>query len=363
MYEDRIFENLQSEMLQDTSTGVDQQEGSLIATSIAKQAVRLEEAYAELAYVYENMLVDTMDREHLTESGAEAGLPINEGTQAVVRVSCNCELPEGMQITALDSEYNYMYSAFVESKEDESGALRYYYDFKADEEGIAPGSYRGDVDLLDPVDDFEDAEVIGTTTAGTDAEDTEVYRERRLKWFDTKPCAGNRAYYEQKLKETGLAGGVKIPRRKSGETQLNLYFITAGYSAPTDEQTAELQAIVDPTEYAGDGYGLAAIGHVVVVHGASAVTINISYTLTLKGDMQYADIKTLAEEACEAYLSGLRKTWEEESGIIVRRSGIENALLDVSGVIDITDVKLNGTAGNLSLGEYEIPVLGEVTNG
>ena len=101
LFSDKTFENLQSDMLNDTSTDVDQQEGSLIATSIGKQAVRLEEAYAALDYVNDNMLVDTQDRDHLVATGEECGLPIKEGTPAVVLAVINCEVELGETFTAM----------------------------------------------------------------------------------------------------------------------------------------------------------------------------------------------------------------------------------------------------------------------
>ena len=104
LYDDRTYENLMAEMREDLSEDIDKQEGSFADLSLGKQAVRLEEAYANLEYVYDNMLVDTQDREHLIESGIEAGLPIDEGKPAVVLATINCAVDEGTVFSALDSE-------------------------------------------------------------------------------------------------------------------------------------------------------------------------------------------------------------------------------------------------------------------
>ena len=49
------------------------------------------------------------------------------------------------------------------------------------------------------------------------------------------------------------------------------------------------------------------------------------------------------------------------SSDLVRVSQIEARILAVKGVADITDTQLNGITSNVTLGEYEIPVLGGVS--
>jgi len=46
---------------------------------------------------------------------------------------------------------------------------------------------------------------------------------------------------------------------------------------------------------------------------------------------------------------------------VVRISQIESRILAVKGVADIENTSLNGNKGNLTLGEYEIPVMGGVS--
>ena len=45
----------------------------------------------------------------------------------------------------------------------------------------------------------------------------------------------------------------------------------------------------------------------------------------------------------------------------MRVSQLETRILGVKGVIDITNTKINGSAENLSLGEYQVPTFGGVS--
>lgn len=368
LYDDRTYENLMTEMRNDLSDDVDQQEGSLIDLSLGKQATRLEEAYENLDYVYENMFVDTQDREHLIESGAEAGLPIREGTQAVVYATVNCELEVGTEITAIDSEYNYEVTEYVgridHDTVDDDGedvTLSYYqYELTAEDVGVEPGSYTGDIEPIEFVDDFEEGWITGLKTAGTNEEDTEDYRERRLQWFQTKPCAGNRAYYKETVHTLDNVGAVKMKRRQAGSSYVDLYILDADYNPASGTIVAAVKDAVDPSAYSGEGYGLAPIGHSVSVAAASTKTINVAMTLTLETGLVYADVKDAVEAACAAYLKELRQEWEDESSLIVRLSGFDTKILAIEGVHDVA-VTLNGSAANVSLTEFEVPILGTVT--
>ena len=58
---------------------------------------------------------------------------------------------------------------------------------------------------------------------------------------------------------------------------------------------------------------------------------------------------------------GLRQTWADSDHLVVRVSGVENAIYNVEGVEDIKNVLLNGSTSNVTLNENVIPVKGAVT--
>ena len=44
--------------------------------------------------------------------------------------------------------------------------------------------------------------------------------------------------------------------------------------------------------------------------------------------------------------------------LVVRVSQIETRLLSIKGIVDIDNTRINGTAENLTLGRYEVPMFG-----
>lgn len=91
------------------------------------------------------------------------------------------------------------------------------------------------------------------------------------------------------------------------------------------------------------------------------VSIEVKTTVTFEEGHNWSNTKAAIAEAVDAYFLELRKNWSETSQTIVRVSQIENRILGVDGVVDVTGTKLNGTASNMTLTEFCIPKLGGVS--
>lgn len=370
LFEDRTAENIKAEMLADIAEKivelpddekVEATEGSFINMAVSKYAARTEEIYADLDALNDNMLVDTQDEDHLIDSGAECGVPINEGTTAVVIATLNCPCEIGDEFSAIDSDYNYIATELVEviTNADESKTYKYY--MESDEEGIDPGRYRGEIEPEDYLDEFEEGQIIDVHIQGTEQEDIEEYRERRLASMDLKSCAGNRSYYKTEIGKLTGVGGVKVKRRQIGQSRIPVYIQSSTYGAPTSSFLEELAEILDPTSTEGEGDGLVPCGHKVDLNAVTAVTINVTATFTIDEEYTFAGLQTLLEEAVGAYITEQAKTWQDSSSIVVRVSAVEQKLLSVTGVLDVADVQLNGGNENITTTTYQVPVMGTVT--
>ena len=60
------------------------------------------------------------------------------------------------------------------------------------------------------------------------------------------------------------------------------------------------------------------------------------------------------------YFSELAKTWSETENLTVRLSQIESRMLMIDGILDVEEVKLNGSSENIILEYDEIPIRGDV---
>ena len=83
--------------------------------------------------------------------------------------------------------------------------------------------------------------------------------------------------------------------------------------------------------------------------------------MTYEEGYNWGNLKSSVEAAVTAYLLELRKEWANRNNLIVRISRIDSEILNIKGVADIEGTTLNGETSNLTLREYEIPILGGVT--
>ena len=109
-----------------------------------------------------------------------------------------------------------------------------------------------------------------------------------------------------------------------------------------------------------------------MVPPAVKVTVNVSATLTLASGYQIGQVQQPIEDAIEAYLLRVRQAWDEntsQTSVVyaadVYLARVPAAIGGVTGVVNATNVTLNGGTADLTLTEtgttQEVPMLGTVT--
>ena len=143
---------------------------------------------------------------------------------------------------------------------------------------------------------------------------------------------------------------------------VKLVIIDSTFCAPSDTLVQQVQTAIDPTQNAGEGVGLAPIGHVVKVFPVGTQTLDLTFSLYFQRGWSWEDVKPYAEEAVKGYFRELAEDWaDQEEELIVRISQLESRLLNVAGILDVAQTTINGTAANFLLPLDIIPVLGDIT--
>ncbi len=142
-----------------------------------------------------------------------------------------------------------------------------------------------------------------------------------------------------------------------------LTVLNSDFDTASDTLVQTVQRAVDPDEYAGEGYGFAPIGHIVKVKSAEGVAVRVSTEIVFDEGYNWDNLKNAVEAAVSDYLLELRKAWADDSYLIVRVSQIDTRILGIKGVVDVGNTMINGSADNLVLGEYQVPVLDSVFGG
>lgn len=395
MYEDITYEIILDRMLSRVSNQFDKREGSVIFDTHSPTAIELQILYLELDTILKEAYGDTASREFLIRRCAERGITPYEATQAVLKGEFT---PTNMEL--IGKRFNIGESNFIAVEKIADGV----YKMQCEDAGIIGNQQLGVMLPIEYIDGLETAVLTEVLIPGESEEDTEDLRKRYFDSFSEKAFGGNVQDYLEKTNAIAGVGSTKVTRVWNGDIQpaamipnakvkawyaeikktvstevLNwlstvytaaeqkklttggtvlLTIVNSDYGVASDTLIQTVQNTIDPPEQAGNGYGLAPIGHVVSVKGAVGVPIAVKAKITFDTGYSWSNLQNSIDAAIESYLLELRKSWADTSYLIVRVSQIETRLLGISGIIDIDDTQINGSTDNITLGAYEIPIFG-----
>lgn len=354
MYENVTYEDILQRMLDRIPDSMDKREGSIIYDALAPAAVELQLMYIEFDIILTETFADTASREYLIRRAAERGVVPEPATHAILKgefTPTTLNIPIGSRFSCEKLNYT-----VVEKIADGQ------YKLECEEIGETGNSQFGQMIPVNYIEGLETCYLTELLIPGEDEEETESIRTRYFDTFDTKPFGGNKKDYIQKTNSIPGVGSTKVtPVHKGGGTVL-LTILDSNFDAASEALIETVQQEIDPTRD-GQGLGIAPIDHIVTVNTAQEVPVNVSTSLSFDEGYSFASLKTTITDVISAYLKEVRTDWANYSQSIVRISQIETRLLSITGVVDIANTKINGVASNLTLGTYEIPVIGGVTNG
>ena len=348
MWEDMTFENILNDMLSRVTSNVDKREGSIIYDALAPAAYKLAEAYFLLRNYVDLFFADTAVGEFLSRRTAELGIVRRPATKAIRKIITDVPVDVGTRWGFEDTTY-----IITEKMSDTE------YKAECEQLGSIGNAYSGPLYNIDNISGVT-AELTDILIPGEEEETDESLRQRYFESLVSQAYGGNIIDYKQKVTALPGVGGVKVEPVWDGGGTVKLIIIDSEYNKPSDVLVNEIQTAVDPVQNQGMGYGIAPIGHVVTVVGVNEVEINVEPEITLQTGYTWNDVKPAVEAAINDYFKELRSEWAESNSLVVRISQIEVRMLDIAGIVDVQNTKLNGQQQNIELGPYEIPVLGEV---
>lgn len=403
MYENMTYEALLKRALSRVPTGIDKREGSMVMNGVAPSMAEIAQLYIGLDFVFTATYLATAPREYLIKRAADRNMAPYPASAAVFRAEFNIEVPEGTRFSCDD--LNFVVNGLID--EDEPGDW-IAHRVTCETPGAAANSYSGTLIPIEYVDGLTHAELIGVLIPGDDVEDTEVFRQRVLDSFHSLAFGGNQADYVEKVMAMDGVKAVKVHPVWNGdidpaslipdETVQEWYtetidalsgaaadWLTAVYTAainkkltvggavklvlmasnnaaPSTTLIDTVQTAVDPTQNAGEGLGLAPIGHVVNVTGVTPVSVNITLNLTYASGWNWEAVQSYVEAVIDDYFEELASTWASSDYLTVRISQIESRILSgcAAMITDIGGTQINGEEANLVLDADSIPVRGEL---
>ena len=404
MFEQHTYEVLVKSALANVPNGIDKREGSMVFNGVAPSMAELAQLYIGLDFVFQATYLLTAPREYLIKRASDRNMAPKPASPAVFQAVCNIEVPLGTRFSCED--INFVVTARLEEYDTEDTVS---FAVTCEKAGSMGNGYAGQLIPVEYVNGLTRAELVALLVPGEDDEETEAFRQRVLDSFQSQAYGGNQADYKEKVLAIPGVAALKVhpvwneglrPSTLIPSAAVTSWFeatvgalepsvaawLTAVYTAaknklltvggtvklvllaakntvPTETLIDEVQTAVDPTENAGEGLGLAPIGHVVHVTGVTPEPVNVTLNLTYAPGWSWAAVKSYVEGALDAYFAELTGQWSSSEFLTVRISQIESRILATCAamVTDIGGTQINGKEENLALGPDSIPVRGEIS--
>lgn len=354
MYEDRTFEAILSDAKKEAGTGAQTGEGTLVYNALAVLAYEMQKLYIQLDYVYRQSHADTADLEELVKITQDRGIYRKAATYAEVMIEANCTVPIGSRFSL--KSFHYAVSEVI-------NAGKFQYRAVCEESGSGPNGLTGEVTAIDYVDGLEKAEIKEILISGEDDESRDALYMRYLQSFTTESFGGNIAQYKEQVEAIAGVGGCKVEPVWNGPGTVRVIVISSEYGTCSEYLVKQIQEAAVPAEN-GSGYGFAPIDHIVTIESVDAIQINVSTKLSYMSGYSWSSVGVAVKEKIAEYLKSIAMEWKngnETTKSTIYVSKLQAAVLDVEGVVDISETTLNGSGANLVLNWNQIPVVGEVT--
>ena len=371
-FSSRTYANILKAMLALVPNIYDKRDTSPIQTALGPAAYALEEYYLSLDQVQRSAFLQTAVGSDLDLLAVIAGLTRYPASDAVRLGIFDAAVPIGSRFSTINGSNSINFIVTETATVEDPTEGDYYYQLTAETPGTIGNDYAGPILPINTIPGLASAQITDILVPGDDTETDDSFRERIIEALNERPFGGNIASYRQFVPSVDGVGSVQVYPTWNGGGTVKLSILGSDWLPATSEVVEDVQNAVDPPPNQGLGLGMAPIGAQVTVVAPTSLTVNVTATLLLSSGYQIGQVQQPIEEALEAYLLDVRKEWDTNTSTTsvqyaadVYLARITAAIVGVQGVVNATNVQLNGTAADLTLTEtgttQQVPILGTVT--
>lgn len=352
-FENTDYDSVLNRLLDDMASRypeVDTRQSSLAYNAVVASATEIANLYSEQDTFARETFAETATREGLAEKLHEIGLAAQDATYGEFEGEFNIPIEIGTRFN--NDLYNY---SVIELIKEPSGADEYYhYKLLCDTAGSAPNNTFGNLTPIDYVQDLEWAQLTNLIKPGEDEEDTEAMRIRYFYAVNNSHTDGNVAQYKYWADEFDGVGRSKIFPCWNGVGTVKVSIISSAGRAVSSSLLKDFQNYLDPGSK-GLGEGQAPIGATVTCTTATEQKVNVVANIKLADG--YTDVTTI--DTTKVLTDFFSEIAYVDSSVNFMKLGA--LLMTVDGIKSVESLSLNGSSGNLALGDEVVPVLGTVT--
>lgn len=330
----KTYEKILQGMLDEVPDEVDKREGSIIYDALAPCAYFLAQQQFQIEHVLDLIFPDTAIEEYLDRAAGAYGLSRKKATAAVRRMITSTEVSMGTR---------WGISGLVYCVTDTAGMNEYIV--TCETPGEIGNQYSGNMEPISNISNVT-ATLGGIDKLGTDDETDDAFRERLYAKIKQPATSGNAYHYRQWAMEVKGVGDAKVFPLDDGPGTVTVLVVDDDkeISSTLPDTVSEHIETVRP------------IGATVTVSSPEALLINTSASVLLDGSKTISEVEAAFKKELTSFLKGMTfMTYR------VSYAKLGSLLLDIPGVEDFDNFRLNSGTGNVTISERQIPVIGMIT--
>jgi len=358
-----------AECLATAPPDIDTRQGGIFYDAIASACYGIASFYADISTMFDLVFLDTAEGEYLDDKGAEHNVHRNPATAARYEFNWTgtAEPPVGSRFFT-SNLYFTLQEGVLEGE-------RYLY-LEAEALGVISNT------VLPGTAAVSMGAIGGLLTStfgalieiGADIESDEDYRHRIREKVSGPAENGNRQHYKTWAEEiAGCARARVIPLFAGPNTVMVICIGPDGLPA-AQTVVDRVQEHIDPmtlgktVDYGGQqipvgdglGDGRANIGAHLAAVAPEAIVVNVSFDAVLRPGTDIGRIKEEAENKFIDLFKDLAQNTPERQNSVIRIAEINAIIFSLNGLIDYSNLTLNGSSTNMELTVRQVATLGEV---
>ncbi|MCB2309051.1 baseplate J/gp47 family protein [Clostridium estertheticum] len=341
-------ETIQTRLLEGIDDSYDKSEGSFFSDIVKTNALEFEQQYVVVSEVLDKAFIDTSYGDYLDRKVIEQGIIRNPATHASGHVTITGQegstIAIGNKVASDTLTYAVLESKTIDATKNMTVAI------ECDDLGSIGNCPIGAIKYF-PVTLAGLVEVTNgeLLTNGYNAETDEELRQRYLEKVQTPPTSGNKYNYLSWAKEVIGVGDAKIFPLWNGNGTVKVVIVDSNKVAA---DTALINAVITNIEENRP------IGATVTVISATEKLINIALTLVIdNANYKIDQIKESIQINIAEYLATI--AFQE---IYVSYAKIGSLIIATTGVLDYSNLTVNGGTANITVGAEEVAITGTITN-
>lgn len=364
-FSSQTYQNILQAMLEQIPSGYDLRDTAPIPTALGPAAYTFEGFYLNLNLVQQQAFIQTASGQSLDYLGVLAGVTRYPASAAVLLGVFNIDIPIGSRFSTINGADSINFYA------SETTDTAYQYQMTAETPGTIGNAYTGAILPITGINGLTSAQLTEILVPGADEETDDAFRARILEALTDQPFGGNIAAYKSAIMAIDGVGAVQVYPTWNGGGTVACSILGSDYLPASPTLVENVQNAIDPTTQ-GLGLGLAPIGAQVTITTPTELTVNVTATLTLSPGYEIGQVQSGVEAAIESYMLTVRQGWATNTSTTnvsyaanVYVSRVTAAIVGVTGVVNATNVQLNGGTADLTLTEtgalQQVPITGTVT--